>query len=148
MARNGGSRNANETTAFGSKEHHSHGHPNYRQLAEDAREARANQLRPRSGATPRIRGGHSRRDHFRVEAGGAQTQKVLEALGRIGVRLSLGDFGAGYSSLSYLRRIPFNKIKIDRSFVANLPHDERDLSLAPAIVHAGLCFTSWPYCST
>ncbi|QGM98703.1 putative bifunctional diguanylate cyclase/phosphodiesterase [Methylocystis parvus] len=62
------------------------------------------------------------------------TQKMLHRLGEIGVRLSLDDFGTGYSSLSYLRRISFHKIKIDQSFVRNLPEDERDMSIVRAIV--------------
>jgi diguanylate cyclase (GGDEF)-like protein len=62
------------------------------------------------------------------------TQKVLQRLSEIGVRLSLDDFGTGYSSLSYLRRIAFHKIKIDQSFVRNLPDDERDMSIVRAIV--------------
>jgi diguanylate cyclase (GGDEF)-like protein/PAS domain S-box-containing protein len=62
------------------------------------------------------------------------TQKVLHKLGELGVRLSLDDFGTGYSSLSYLRRIVFHKIKIDQSFVHNLPDDARDMSIVRAIV--------------
>jgi diguanylate cyclase (GGDEF)-like protein len=62
------------------------------------------------------------------------TQKILQRLSEIGVRLSLDDFGTGYSSLSYLRRIAFHKIKIDQSFVHNLPQDERDMTIVRAIV--------------
>ncbi|WP_424362453.1 putative bifunctional diguanylate cyclase/phosphodiesterase [Methylocystis parvus] len=62
------------------------------------------------------------------------TQKILHRLAELGVRLSLDDFGTGYSSLSYLRRIAFHKIKIDQSFVHNLPDDERDMSIVRAIV--------------
>ncbi|WP_406282436.1 putative bifunctional diguanylate cyclase/phosphodiesterase [Embleya sp. NBC_00896] len=58
----------------------------------------------------------------------------LDALRRLGVRLSLDDFGTGYSSLVHLRHIPVSEIKIDRSFVARLTMNEEDAAIVCSIV--------------
>jgi diguanylate cyclase (GGDEF)-like protein len=58
---------------------------------------------------------------------------TLHQLRAIGVRIALDDFGIGYSSLSYLQRFPFDKIKIDRSFVSSL-RDSGDASIVQAVV--------------
>ncbi len=62
------------------------------------------------------------------------TREILLGLGRLGVRLSLDDFGIGYSSLSYLKRFPVNGLKIDKSFIHGLPRDRGDVSLVEAII--------------
>jgi diguanylate cyclase (GGDEF)-like protein/PAS domain S-box-containing protein len=58
---------------------------------------------------------------------------ILNAIRALGVRIAMDDFGTGYSSLSYLRTFPFDKIKIDQSFVRDLPHDKNALSIVRAI---------------
>ncbi len=67
-----------------------------------------------------------------------QTLEVLRQLQNFGVRIALDDFGTGYSSLSYLRSFPFDKLKIDRSFVSALSNDaEHALPIVRAIIQMG-----------
>jgi diguanylate cyclase (GGDEF)-like protein len=58
---------------------------------------------------------------------------ALDELRGMGVRISMDDFGTGHSSLSYLQRFPFDKIKIDRAFVSGLPFDKQARSIVRAV---------------
>jgi len=63
--------------------------------------------------------------------------RIMLELKRLGIRIALDDFGTGYASLSYLRRFPFDKIKIDQSFVRGLEKNAEVLSLFRAILNLG-----------
>ena len=65
------------------------------------------------------------------------TLATLHKLRELGVRISMDDFGTGYSSLSYLRSFPFDKIKIDRSFVHDLATDEDSMAIIRAVTGLG-----------
>jgi EAL domain-containing protein (putative c-di-GMP-specific phosphodiesterase class I) len=59
---------------------------------------------------------------------------ILEAISRMGVLVSVDDFGTGYSSMSYLRRFPIDKLKIDRCFVEQMTRRPEDASIVRAII--------------
>jgi diguanylate cyclase (GGDEF)-like protein len=67
----------------------------------------------------------------------AATLETLHQLRSLGVRISMDDFGTGYSSLSYLRSFPFDKIKIDRSFVHDLEQNEDSRAIVRAVTGLG-----------
>ncbi|WP_269933450.1 putative bifunctional diguanylate cyclase/phosphodiesterase [Aminobacter sp. HY435] len=64
----------------------------------------------------------------------SQTGAYVEELKALGVRIALDDFGTGYSSLSYLHKLPLDKVKIDRSFLADVAQNPRSLHLLKGVV--------------
>jgi EAL domain-containing protein (putative c-di-GMP-specific phosphodiesterase class I) len=62
---------------------------------------------------------------------------ILRRLKNLGVRIAMDDFGTGYSSLSYLQSFPFDKIKIDKAFIANLGHSQQAATIIRAVIALG-----------
>jgi len=60
--------------------------------------------------------------------------KVLNQISKLGIELAVDDFGTGYSSLAYLKKLPINKLKIDQSFIRELPSDEEDSAVVKGII--------------
>ncbi|GIT97876.1 EAL domain-containing protein [Sulfurovum sp. TSL1] len=58
----------------------------------------------------------------------------LKQVSQLGINISIDDFGTGYSSLSLLKRLPINRLKIDKSFIEDIPEDEEDLTIIKSII--------------
>ena len=65
----------------------------------------------------------------------AKSIQVLENLDKLGISISIDDFGTGYSSLAYLKKLPIKKLKIDKSFIDELPHSLDDIAIAKTIIN-------------
>jgi len=63
--------------------------------------------------------------------------RKLESLRNMGIKISIDDFGTGYSSLNYLQNLPIQRIKIDQSFVRDLPHNQQVIGIVNTIISMG-----------
>ncbi len=67
----------------------------------------------------------------------ARALETVDRLANMGIKLAIDDFGTGYSSLAYLKRLPVNELKIDKSFVMNLENDQEDITIVRSTIELG-----------
>ena len=65
----------------------------------------------------------------------ATAMNTMTALQNMGIRVSIDDFGTGYSSLAYLRKLPIDTIKIDRSFITEVATNDSDLAIVKSMIN-------------
>jgi EAL domain-containing protein (putative c-di-GMP-specific phosphodiesterase class I) len=65
------------------------------------------------------------------------TTNVLQSLSAMGIRIAVDDFGTGYSNLSYLKRFPINTLKLDKSFVHDIPANADIATIVRSVIHMG-----------
>src|SRR4029077_6492 len=99
-------------------------------LLEHIRDALA-----KSGMTPQLLELEITEGMMMQNAHGAM--RVLSAIKKLGVHLSIDDFGTGYSSMSLIKQFPIDTIKVDRSFVRDLPIDANDRAITKTVIALG-----------
>ena len=93
-------------------------------------------------AAPRQHGGRPEQVILEITEGSVMadpdgSMRLLDRLRATGVQLSIDDFGTGYSSLAYLKRLPVDEVKIDKSFVTTLPRDPKDATIVASTIDLG-----------
>lgn len=66
-----------------------------------------------------------------------ETLPTLKNIKKIGITIAVDDFGTGYSSLNYLKQFPIDVLKIDQSFIKEIPKNEKDMAITTTIIHLG-----------